>query len=142
MFADVPALIVTSPFLRARQTAQPATSRFPAAACQEWLVHEFIYLGDLQGRAGTAKEREPCARAYWDQADPHDGRDGAESFTGLLNRATDCLDRLSTQRSGPVAACAHGLFMRAVAWSLLTGITTPGEDEMRGFRSFANRRIP
>jgi hypothetical protein len=32
--------------------------------------------------------------------------------------------------------------MRAVAWSLLTGITTPGEDEMRGFRSFANRRIP
>ena len=52
------------------------------------------------------------------------------------------LDRLSTQRSGPVAACAHGLFMRAVAWSLLTGISAPGEDEMRGFRSFANRRIP
>ena len=32
----------------------------------------------------------------------------------------------------------HGLFMRAVAWSLLTAITTPGGNEMRSFRRFAN----
>ncbi len=29
VLADVPALIVTSPYLQARQTAQPAISRFP-----------------------------------------------------------------------------------------------------------------
>lgn len=35
----------------------------------------------------------------------------------------------------------HGIFMRAVAWSLLTGITTPDHDEMRSFRSFASRYL-
>jgi hypothetical protein len=32
----------------------------------------------------------------------------------------------------------HGLFMRAVAWSLLTGIIRPNDDQMRSFRRFAN----
>lgn len=61
VLADVPALIVTSPYLRARQTAQPTISRFPQAACQEWPVQEFTYLGDLHGRTSTAAERQPCA---------------------------------------------------------------------------------
>jgi probable phosphoglycerate mutase len=143
VFADVPALIVTSPYVRARQTAQPTISRFPAAVRQEWPVHEFTYLGDLHGRAMTSREREPYARAYWNQADPHHVNNGAESFAGLLKRARDFLSRLSAQRSGPVAVFTHGLFMRAVAWSLLTGITAPAGDEMRSFRSFANvYRIP
>jgi broad specificity phosphatase PhoE len=139
--ADVPALIVTSPYLRARQTAQPAIARFPAARCQEWPVQEFTYLGDLHGRHSTARERGPYARAYWDQADPDHASDGAESFTGLLARTTDCLSRLSAHRSGPVAVFTHGLFMRAVAWSLLTGITVPDQDQMRSFRRFANRYL-
>ncbi len=137
----LPALIVTSPYLRARQTAQPAISRFPGAACQQWPVHEFTYLGDLHGRASTAREREPYARAYWDRADPHHASCGAESFTGLLSRTTDFLGRLTAQRSGPVVVFTHGLFMRAVAWSLLTGITTPDEGQMRSFRHFASRYL-
>ena len=35
----------------------------------------------------------------------------------------------------------HGLFMRAVAWSLLTGITTPDQDQMRSFRRFASHYL-
>jgi hypothetical protein len=35
----------------------------------------------------------------------------------------------------------HGLFMRAVAWSLLTGITIPGQDQMRSFRRFASHYL-
>jgi glutamine cyclotransferase len=34
VFSDIPALIVTSPYLRARQTAQPTISGLPAAASQ------------------------------------------------------------------------------------------------------------
>ena len=136
---DVPALIVTSPYLRARQTAQPTISRFPATACQEWPVQEFTYLGDLHGRTSTAAERQPWARAYWDQADPHHASPGAESFTDLLQRTAGFLDRLGALRSGPVVVFTHGLFMRAVAWSLLTGITTPGQDQMRSFRRFASQ---
>ena len=141
VIADVPALIVTSPYLRARQTAQPTISRFPATACQEWPVHEFTYLGDLHGRGSTASERAPYARAYWDRADPHAASHGAESFTGLLARTTGFLNRISMQESGPVVVFTHGLFMRAVAWSLLTGITTPDQDQMRSFRGFANRYL-
>ena len=35
----------------------------------------------------------------------------------------------------------HGLFMRALAWSLLTGITTPSHDQMRSFRRFADHYL-
>ena len=142
VIADVPALIVTSPYRRARQTAEPTISRFPSADCQEWPVQEFTYLGDLYGRSSTASERASHVQAFWDQADP--GRrhsDGAESFTDLLRRSSDCLSRLSGRTSGPVVVFTHGLFMRAVAWSLLTGISTPGHEEMRGFRRFADRYL-
>ena len=141
VLADVPALIVSSPYLRARQTAQPTISRFPQAACQQWPVQEFTYLGDLHGRTSTAAERQPYAQAYWDQADPHHASPGAESFTGLLRRTAGFLDLLSAQRSGPVVVFTHGLFMRTVAWSLLTGITIPGQDQMRSFRRFANHYL-
>ena len=70
---------------------------------------------------------KPQVEAYWVQADPGDRRgNGAESFTDLLGRSSDCLSRLSAQASGPVVVFTHGLFMRAVAWSLLTGVTMPG----------------
>jgi broad specificity phosphatase PhoE len=105
VLADPPALIVTSPYLRARQTAQPTITRFPGAGYQEWPVQEFTYLAQRHGRASTAAERQPYIRAYWD------------------------------------AVFTHGLFMRAVAWSLLTGITTPDHDQMRSFRRFANRYL-
>jgi probable phosphoglycerate mutase len=140
---DVPALIVTSSYLRAQQSAQPTIRRFPATARQEWPVHEFTYLGDLHGRFTTHGEREPYIRAYWDQADPDHASTGAESFTGLLQRSTDCLNRLSAQESGPVVVFTHGFFLRAVAWSLLTGISRPDHDQMLSFRHFASRyRIP
>ena len=141
VLADPPGLIVTSPYLRARQTAQPTMSRFPAATGQEWPVHEFTYLGELHGRTTTPQERAPYARAYWDQADPRHASPGAESFAGLLGRTADFLSRLTAPRSGPVVVFTHGLFMRAVAWSLLTGITTPDHDQMRSFRRFASRYL-
>jgi broad specificity phosphatase PhoE len=138
---DVPALIVTSPYLRARQTAQPTVSRFPAVACRQWPVQEFTYLGDLHGRATTAREREPYVRAYWDRAEPQAASPGAESFAGLLGRIAGFLKRLGAQESGPVVVFTHGLFMRALAWSLLTGVTMPDPEQMRGFRSFADRYL-
>ena len=50
VFADPPRLIVTSPYLRARQTAQPTIDRYPEAAFEEWPVQEFSYLGPSGGR--------------------------------------------------------------------------------------------
>src|SRR5258708_7093166 len=83
--AEPPALIVTSPYVRARQTAQPTIGAFPRSACQEWPVQEFTYLGDLRWRSMTASEREPYASAYWDRADPQHSSEGAESFADLIS---------------------------------------------------------
>ena len=137
--AEVPALIVTSPYLRARQSAQPTIGRFPGVGCQEWPVQEFTYLGDLHGRATTSAERAPYTQAYWERADPFSASPGAESFAGLLGRIADLLGRISAVEAGPVVVFTHGLFMRAVAWTLLTGATTPDQEKMRSFRRFADR---
>jgi probable phosphoglycerate mutase len=136
-FAQPPALIVTSPYARARQTAEPTIARFPRAACEEWPVQEFTYLGDLRERAMTSTERRPYERAYWERSDPAETSGGSESFAGLVRRGRDMLDRLSAQARGPVAVFTHGLFMRSVAWSLLTGVTAPSAADMQDYRRFA-----
>ena len=57
VFADPPKLIVSSPYLRAQQTAQPTIARYPGAACEEWPVQEFSYLADPR------RARDHVARA-------------------------------------------------------------------------------
>ena len=37
-----------------------------------------------------------------------------------------------------MAVFTHGIFMRAVAWFLLTGVAGPGPDDMRQFRAFTS----
>ena len=39
-FPSPPALIITSPFERAKETAQPTLSRFPDSAVEEWPIQE------------------------------------------------------------------------------------------------------
>lgn len=128
-----PALIVTSPYVRAAQTAEPTIARFPDVQREEWPVQEFTYLGMFHDRLSTAGERRPYVADYWDRADPHLSLGGAESFADLLGRVGDCLDRLSQQPTGPVVVFTHGLFLRAVAWALLTG----DQADMPAFRRFS-----
>ena len=42
--ADPPTLIVQSPYLRARQTAEPLIRRFAGVPVETWPVQEFTYL--------------------------------------------------------------------------------------------------
>jgi 2,3-bisphosphoglycerate-dependent phosphoglycerate mutase len=112
--AATPALIVTSPYARARQTAQPAIRRFPAAARREWPVQEFTYLGRLRERGTTALEREPYVRAYWDRADPREAAPGAESFAGLLDRSRPRRPACGVQVGGHIQAPSAGTSPGAV----------------------------
>jgi 2,3-bisphosphoglycerate-dependent phosphoglycerate mutase len=134
-FAQPPALIVSSPYLRARQTAAPTIARFPEVPVEEWPVQEFTYLGDLHGRTTTTAEREPYVRAFWDRDDPDFSLGGAESFNDLLGRVNDLMDRLNSERDGPIAVFTHGHFMRAVIWSILF------DGGMQDFRRFTESYI-
>jgi broad specificity phosphatase PhoE len=129
---EPPALIVVSPYRRAAQTAEPTIGRFPTVPHEEWPVQEFTYLGDFHHRATTAAERRPQATEYWRRADPHASIGGAESFADLIGRVRAMLNRLAGQPAGPVAVFTHGLFMRAVVWTLLTG----GPADHAGMRAF------
>ncbi|WP_433324353.1 histidine phosphatase family protein [Spirillospora sp. CA-294931] len=137
-FTEPPSLIVSSTFVRARETAAPTRARFPEVPYEEWPVQEFTYLGELHGPRTTADERRPMAEAYWERADPTATYGGnGESFAALLTRAGAFLERLAARpEERLVAVFTHGLFIRALLWSFATGITTPDEAAMRSYHRF------
>jgi broad specificity phosphatase PhoE len=149
LFTEPPALIVASSFVRARQTAEPTRRRFPDVPYEEWPVQEFTYLGSLHGPATTTAQRRPHALAYWERCDPCqvNGGDG-ESFADLLDRVDEVLGRLTVRSEGLAAVFTHGLFMRALTWSVLTGRGRPAApagavarkpvtaEEMRDYQRF------
>ena len=141
VLADVPALIVTSPYLRARQTAQPTISRFPKPRARNGPSRSSPTSATCTGAPAPPRNASHTPGRTGTRPTPQHASPGAESFTGLLRRTAGFLDRLSAQRSGPVVVFTHGLFMRAVAWSLLTGITIPAHDQMRSFRRFASHYL-
>lgn len=135
-FDQAPSLIVTSPFERAQDTAQPTIQRFPSVPVETWAVEEFTYLSPGRCANTTAAERKPWVESYWVSADP-DFVDGpsTESFAGLIQRARECLRRLNGM-SGTVAVFGHGQFIQVVRWLIAE---SPGQIDagtMRAFRKF------
>ncbi|WP_315987086.1 histidine phosphatase family protein [Actinomadura sp. HBU206391] len=138
VFTEPPSLIVSSPFIRAGQTAEPTRRRFPDVPYEEWPVQEFTYLGSLHGPSTTGEERRPHVEAYWERCDPtYVNGGGGESFAALIGRTGDLLGRVDTGSEGLVAVFTHGLFMRALIWSVLTGTREPDAADMRDYRRFA-----
>lgn len=116
-----PDLLVVSPFLRARQTAEPIATRWPQAPMEVWPIEEFSYLDPGRCRDTTVEMRRPWAAAFWERADPHhvDGP-GAESFAQFLDRLRAFRQRL-IERGGFIVAVGHGQFFRACLWTDIHG---------------------
>ena len=136
-FKRPPSLIVTSPYLRAIQSAQPTITRLPQARLGEWPVHEFTYLSLPSRHNTTLHGRKPLIDAYWERCDPQyvDG-DGAESFAALVARAQLALERMKRLSDDFVAIFSHGLFIRTLLWVLLADPVGIDATMMRRYRSF------
>jgi broad specificity phosphatase PhoE len=120
-WSKTPDLIVISPHLRAQQTAQPTIERFPGVPVEIWPIHEFTYLEPTRWNGTWRADRLPHIEAYWDTADPDycDGP-GAESFSALLTRAGQALERLSAlHNDSEVLLFSHGQLIHAVRILLL-----------------------
>ena len=65
-----PDLLIVSPFLRARATADPIQARWPATRCETWPIQELTYLSPARCRGTTAATRRPMVDAYWQRCDP------------------------------------------------------------------------
>jgi probable phosphoglycerate mutase len=136
-FSCTPTLFLHSPFLRARQTAEPLLQQFPDVPVEEWPVHEFTYL-EAGRHNGTSEEQQmPHILKYWEREDPAyiDGP-GAESFTQFLDRARDSIQRFARMAPGGcVVIFTHGFMMQAIRLLLLFPQATDAE-LMRNFRRF------
>jgi broad specificity phosphatase PhoE len=143
-FSRPPALIVTSSYLRAQQSAQPTIARFPAAQQAEWQVQEFNCFSLARRYNTSGRQREPFWAEFWERCDPEyiDG-EGAESFSMLIDRAQATLDQLRQLEVGLAAIFSHGLFMRALLWVGVIASVERYADSMRRFHNFRSAfRIP
>jgi broad specificity phosphatase PhoE len=106
-WTEAPTLIVTSPYLRTRQTAEATIQRFPNVPVEVWSIEEFTYLQPSRWNGTRSSERMPHLERYWTDADPTycDG-DGAESFGTLLRRAEAALARLAALPSPASPTCS------------------------------------
>ncbi|MGD0443739.1 MAG: histidine phosphatase family protein [Edaphobacter sp.] len=129
-----PTLIVTSPFLRAQQTAEPLRQRFPNVPVEEWPIQEFTFLEPSLHRNTSETDRDPHVSNYWQWRDAAyvDGP-GAESFTSFLDRAREAMRRLvdgelvNGDQGGCIVIFSHGYFMQAIRMVLLFPNATDAE---------------
>jgi 2,3-bisphosphoglycerate-dependent phosphoglycerate mutase len=136
-------LIVTSAYLRTKQTAAPTKAIFHATSMEEWEVQEFTYLSSAYLGYSTSNDRRPLVDAYWEQCNPSytDGR-GSESFKVFIGRVEGFIRQLKNRREN-IAIFSHEQFLAAVLWVLQKRPTVITSDTMQDFRDFFNRnRIP
>lgn len=114
-----PDLVVTSPFIRTQQSAQPLLERFPGVRQEEWPIQEFTELSFANRNHTSGLERLPLLEEYWSRLDPDylDG-EGAETFRNLMARVEETVGRMR-RLEGFTLLFGHGLFMRALLWWLL-----------------------
>lgn len=137
---ETPDLIVTSPYIRTRQTAAATRERFPEVPVEVWPIQEFTYLQPSRWNGTRSFERMPVIERYWAESDPGycDG-EGAESFSALLKRAQAALDRLAAMPEDTlVYVFSHGQLIQAVR-SLVADVTLSETEKMRKLWTFRSR---
>ncbi len=140
----VPELIVVSPYLRARQTAEPFITKFQQAKRETWPVQEFTYICPERCVGTTFAERKPTVEAYWQKASPAyvDGP-GAESFQEFVGRVLGALEKLRGREEKNVLVVCHGILMQAVEFYQNLSENPADPDSMRRFHRFMlDCRVP
>jgi 2,3-bisphosphoglycerate-dependent phosphoglycerate mutase len=143
---QAPALIVTSPYIRTKQTAQPTLQRFAAVPQAEWLIQEFTFLAPRKYQNTTSIQRYPMVEAYWQRCDPfYVEEEGAESFVDLVGRVEQVRSQIlqfshqtQDKDNNPfIVAFSHGRFIRAIVWVLLMRPQTIDRKSMQQFQAFS-----
>lgn len=132
-----PKLIVTSPYLRARQTAEFTCKFFPLAPLEVWKIQEFTYLSSLHEERSTTENRRPKVDSYWKHPLP-DFVDapGSESFRSFINRVLAFMVRLEKIMQDPVAIFSHRQFISAVLWLTKRETIEITVEAMQHFKDF------
>lgn len=129
-----PDLIVTSPFIRTKETAAPYLKSLDDSIHEEWPVHEFSYLADCDNT--TIFERRPLVKVYWERNDPSyiDGQ-GCESLNQFFQRIDNMWKRLLGTDAKTTVVFCHGNFIRGLLW---TKLLKQSSDKMQAYHTFTN----
>ena len=131
-----PELIIHSPYVRARQTAEPAMARFAHVPVEEWPVQEVQYLAPAKCVGTTQDERRAFSVEYWDRCDPEHAEEEAESFVVFIERVRQALAGLSQRKERRIFVFSHGQFMSAAAWLVLSRPAVLDRAAMKRFFQF------
>lgn len=117
--ATKPDLIVTSAYIRTKQTAEPFVERFADVPTDEWNVHEFTFLAVEKYKNTTNDDRKEDLMAFWTKADPAH-RDGAssESFNEFVDRCRDTVNKMKDAPGNNVIVFCHGYTMNCIRYLL------------------------
>ena len=147
-------LIVTSPYLRTKQTAISTRQLFPATEVEEWEVQEFTYLSSMHQERSTTEDRKSLVELYWAMGEPSfvDGSypnfflsPHSESFKAFIGRVQAFIRRLKEidNRCQNIAVFSHEQFIAAVLWCIKHDSTEITSDTMHAFRHFFHQhRLP
>lgn len=118
---EQPTLMITSPLVRAQESAQYILLNWPKTTTTIWPIQELIYLAPSTLQHLTAAERTARINTYWEKGDPFycDG-EGAESFAGFVQRLLQFHAQLC-QQQGFVVVVGHGQFFKAYQLGLTYG---------------------
>lgn len=139
-----PDLVITSSYVRTKQTAAATLARFSAANHEEWNLHEFTFLEPSDYFNSTMAERRPAVARYWERADPA-YRDGpnAESFQDFMTRVQSGLEDVRRRREQFTTIFSHGFVIRAVLWLLLNRPVSLTSEHMHSYwRFFRSVSVP
>jgi 2,3-bisphosphoglycerate-dependent phosphoglycerate mutase len=143
-FVTPPNLIVTSPYLRARQTVRYTCDRFPEVPFAEWEVQEFTYLAPIRYLGTTTDRRRPMVEVYWQHGDPLflDG-EGAESFSDMIIRVKNFFQRVRETEAESIAIFTHEQLIKAMLWFQMARVQEIDSIAMAQYRAFLNAwKIP
>jgi len=144
MFDEKPDLVITSSYLRTKQTAKPLIEKYPGISCLEWSIHEFTYLSLGRCFNTTFAERKPLREEYWDRNDPfyNDG-EGAESFNDFMSRVRNTIEALKIRKEKFIVLFSHEYTISAVKYLLEKQPKEITPKEMHEFRKyFSLNRVP
>ncbi len=131
-----PGKILSSPFLRAVDTAQPYAERTTARVELETLLCEFDMIDPALIAGLNQSQRRPIAENFWHEADPQLqlGND-AETFEYFSRRVRTFTAEALTSLPHNTVCFGHGIWISMLAWQLL-GFPCETSRDMRLFRRF------
>jgi len=140
LLAIEPALVLSSTYVRAIETARPFSEKTGCSTTLHPLMHEFSALDVELIEGMVTAQRRPMADAFWDRADP-DFRHGpgSETFREFSGRVAGFAGELPHLPQDTVLF-GHGIWFALLCWKLW-GFNADDATVMKEFRHF-QRALP